>query len=287
MLLFTLNSRLSALLLFFLCQNYFLQAQTRYYAGATAAGFGNASVTVADEWSVFNNIGTLASYNKTALAVGFDNRFSVVGLNTLTAGFSAPLSFVQNAGVIGASVLRFGDHIFNEQMIGLGYSHKIQGVSLGVKANYVQTAIEGLGTRGTFTFEFGGAAQLTKNLFMGMHIYNFTQAKLTANEESRIPSVMKAGLSYRPSGDRLMLNAEIEKEGDREARAKFGVAYEFTPGLTVRTGVSTAPFRGCFGFGWRFKNMGFDYAINTHQTLNMSHHVAFVYYFGKNDEKQK
>ena len=274
-----------SLLMFFWAAS--LSAQTRYYAGTPAAGMGNASVTIADEWAMFNNIGALASYGKMSAAVGYDNRFSVSGLNTLSAGFTSPVNFGTNAGCIGVSAMRFGDNIFNEQQIGVGYGHKIQGVSLGLKLNYWQTAIEGLGTRGTFTLEFGGVAQLTKTLFFGMHIYNFTQAKLTANEESRIPAVMKAGLSYRPAGNKLMLNAEIEKEGDRPVRTKFGVAYDLMPNLVLRTGATTAPFRGSLGAGWRFKNMGFDYAINTHQTLNMSHHISFVYFFSRNEKDAK
>jgi hypothetical protein len=275
-------------LLFHFCFSIFsLTAQTRYYTGAAAAGAGNASVCMSDEWAIFNNVGNLSAFNRSAAFVGFDNRFSVSGLNTLSAGFVSPLYFSENAGTVGLSVLRFGDNVFNEQIFGIGYSHKIQGVCLGLKINYLQTIIEGLSARGAVAAEFGGRAQLSKSLFFGMHIYNFNQAKMTANEETRLPAVMKAGLSFRPLEEKLYLNAEVEKEGDRAARVKFGIIYAVGKNITARTGVTTAPFRGSFGLGWRLKKFNFDYALNTHQYLPLSHHIGISFQFGENKKAEK
>ncbi len=280
-------TRSTVLILFFYFSISALYAQTRVYTGAAAAGAGNASVCTADEWAIFNNVGNLAAFKRSVAFLGYDNRFSVSGLNTLSAGFVSPLYFSENAGTVGLSVLRFGDNVFNEQIFGIAYSHQIQGVSLGLKINYLQTFIEGLGTRGAIAAEFGGRAQLSKNLFLGMHIYNFNQAKMTANEESRLPAVMKAGLSFRPAEEKLYLNAEVEKEGAREARVKFGIIYAAGKNLTARTGVTTAPFRGSFGLGWRFKKFNFDYALNTHQYLPLSHHIGISFHFGETNKADK
>ena len=185
-----------------------------------------------------------------------------------------------NHGCFGVSVQKLGDALYSEQMAGVAFSHKISHVQLGVKANYVQIHISDLGTKGVLAMEFGGIASITPQLFFGAHVYNFNQAKLASYQDERIPTVMKTGLSYRPISQ-LMLNLEAQKDIDFPATVKAGVEYEIIKHLYLRTGISTKPSINHFGFGLHKKKFHFDYALRTHTTLRLSHHLSVALSFDK------
>jgi hypothetical protein len=187
--------------------------------GGRSWGLANASLTLADGWSVYNNVGGLARLRESALMTACDVRYGMVGFTTVALAGTLPLAF----GTCGASVDRFGDGLYNEQRLGIAYGHQVDRVSLGLKASYVQTAVADLGARGRFVFEFGGIAELTPQLWLGASVYNFTQAKLAAYGDERIPTVLRAGLSWRPLSQ-LTLNAETEKDVDYPARFRAALS---------------------------------------------------------------
>jgi len=252
-----------------------VRAQWRTHGtGARAAGMANAAVTLQDEWAIFNNIGGLAWNTRASLLSAYDNRFQAVGLHTVAAGIAAP---IHGRAWASATFSRFGDNLFNETIGSLGISHKIANYSLGFRANYVQINMEGLGMRNLLAFELGGVGQLTQQLWMGAHIFNFTQARLADFQDERLPTVMKAGLSYRPN-DRLMINAEGEKDVEMPARVKVGIEYRIIEKLALRTGIATQPNIGSFGISLYFRQLEVGYAISTHTQLLPSHHVALCYH---------
>ncbi|WP_448520650.1 hypothetical protein [Rhodoflexus sp.] len=255
-----------------------LQAQWRANGiGARAAGMANAAVTLQDEWSAFNNIGGLAWHTQAALLSAYDNRFQAAGFHTVATGIAAP---VYGGAWASATFSRFGDNLFNETIGSLGISHKIANYSLGARANYVQINIEGLGMRSLLAFEFGGLGQLTRQLWIGAHIFNFTQARLADFQDERLPTIMKAGLSYRPN-EHLMINAEGEKDAEMPARVKVGVEYRIIEKMAIRTGIATQPNIGSFGFSLYLRQLEAGYAVATHPQLMPSHHVALRYHLTK------
>lgn len=266
-------------LLFILSQIPIAQAQLENPGlGGRAKGIGNASVTLRDHWALFNNIGGLAKVRKITGQIAYDNRFGITNFQTFALGIVMPIK----VGVAGLSVSRFGDNLYNEQKLGLGYSHQIKNVSLGAKINYVQISIQDLGSKGTFAFEFGGIARLSKEVVFGAHIYNFNQGTLNTSfgDSEKIPVIMKAGLSYAPI-KALMLNIETEKDIDLPATFKAGLEYEIIPKIFIRTGIQTKPFINFFGVGFAPKWFHLNYALTTNDALGMSHHLSFTYQLGK------
>ncbi len=237
--------------------------------GGRSWGLANASLTLADEWSIYNNVGGLARLRETYLGATCDVRYGMAGFTTVALAGTLPLAF----GTCGASVDRFGDRLYNEQRLGIAYGHQMDRVSLGLKVSYVQTAIADLGARRRLVFEFGGIAELTPHVWLGASVYNFTQAKLATYGDERIPTVLKAGLSWRPL-PQLMLNAETEKDIDYPARFRGGIEYQLAKPFFVRVGIATNPGTNHFGFGFKRNKICIDYALRTHPTLGLSHHLS-------------
>lgn len=244
--------------------------------GARALGLANAAVTLTDSWSLFNNPAGIAGIKHSYINFAYDNRFGIQGMQSIAAGLVYPTDY----GSLGFGIHRFGDDLYNEHLLGLTYSHKISRVQLGIKANYVQIHADNLSSKGKLALEFGGIAEILPQLSFGAHIYNFNQAKLASYQDERIPTLMKAGVSYKPF-PKLLLAIETEKDIDFKARIKTGLEYEIVKNLHLRTGISNSPAITHFGLGFKPKKLEFDYALRTHPNLGLSHHVSLAFRFEK------
>jgi hypothetical protein len=121
--------------------------------------------------------------------------------------------------------------------------------------------------------------KLNETIWLGAHIYNFNQAKVADFQDERLPVIMKAGISYRPT-EKLMLNLETEKDISFPQTFKAGLSYKIVPSLTLRTGISTKPFVSSYGFSFSFYAFEFLYSLT-------SHHLALVYQFRKLKRKKE
>ncbi|WP_228527473.1 PorV/PorQ family protein [Pararhodonellum marinum] len=240
--------------------------------GARSLGMANAHVTIADAWSIFNNIGALGRVTTSEVFFGYDHRLDLQELTTLAAGGT----WVQEFGVLGLSLSHFGGEHFNQQNLGLGFSNTLGIVSFGVKVNYFQTNIEGFGRHAAPLFEFGGVAELSPQFFFGAHVYNFTRAKMGRISEAYLPTVVKAGISYRHE-EKLMLNVEAEKDVILDPRLKVGLEYNLLDRFWGRTGIQSNPNNVFFGIGFRPGKFHLDYALSQNYQLGFTHHFSFNY----------
>lgn len=261
--------------LLYLSFQYAALAQNGDYGmGARSAAIGGASVTIGDEWSLFNNIGGLANFEEKSIFTSFKNKYGISEFTSLALGGTYPML----GGTAGLGMFRFGDDLYNEQRVNLGFSNQLGIVSLGLNISYYQLNIEGAGSRKAMMIDFGGRAQLTEQLYFGAHVSNLNQAKLSTVTDERIPTVMKTGLSYRPSQD-LMLNAEVEKVVDEDATFKLGLEYEIIENLRLRTGFRTKPFESTFGLGFYPGKFKADYSYNNNPDLGGIHEISLGYIF--------
>ena len=230
----------------------------------------DASVTLNDAWSIFNNIGGLHGVDKLHALAFFENNYGISAFNTYGAAIVIPASW----GVTGLKARHFGDQIFAQNDLGLGISNQFGLVSLGVRVNYVSFKAEGLEAQDAFTIDFGGVAEITPELFFGASIFNLNQASMTEGET--LPTVVNAGISYRPT-DGLMLNAEVLKDINFDASFRGGVEYKIFEQLALRTGIKTKPLAGHYGLGFKSKNISVDYALSNHSQLGISHQASISY----------
>jgi hypothetical protein len=227
----------------------------KYQLGASNAAFAGASSTNSDPWCLFNNIGALGRINNASAILAYQNRFNIPSFQVVGAGLIYPTKI----STIGSSFYRFGDETYNQQRVNLSIGNQLQMVSLGAGINLIQFHVEGLETKNRIVFELGGLVELTPQIFLGAHIFNI-------QENSLIPAVMKAGLSYRPSKE-LMLNVETQKELGFRDTFKAGLQYQIISRLYLRTGFCTAPLKSAFGFGLHINKFVFDYAFTANPSL--------------------
>jgi hypothetical protein len=230
-----------------------------------------------DEWSIFNNVGGLASITKTTAAFSYHAHPSFKAFNRLAATLSVPTKF----GIIGTGVFRFGDNFYNEQILSAGFSNHFGIASLGVKVNYLQYQAEGLGSTGVVTVSMGGIATLTKQLSIGAHITNINQPKISHTGKGETVSTrLNAGLGFKAS-EKVFMTSEIEKDLTRKLLFKLGFEYQFHEKFVFRTGVNLQPDAAFIGLGFKPKRFRMDYAVGYQNILGLHHQATVAYQFFK------
>ena len=247
-----------------------------YTMGARSASLGGASTTIGDEWALFNNIGGLSYHTQTTAFVSYRNLYGLPEFSSISFGATHPLW----NGVSGLGFFRFGNDLYNEQRANLGFSNQFGIVSLGINLSYYQLNIEGAGTSKNFIIDFGGQARLIDQLYFGAHVSNMNQATLSSTTDEKIPTIMKTGLSYRPNQN-MMVNVELEKELEKEARLKLGLEHKMLEQFSIRTGFSTQPFEASFGLGFTPGKIGVDYYYGNNPDLGDIHQFSISYHFTK------
>lgn len=244
--------------------------------GARSQGMGNTKIFLPDAWTYFNNIGALDRIRETQVSAGFDSRFGISDLNTV----DLTLGWKNEFGTIGLGISRFGGKLFNQQLLGVGFSNTLGIVSLGAKVDWFQTQIEGFGTGNAIIFSFGGVAELGPKFFLGANFSNLNRAKLSQNNEQRLPTAVQMGFCYLPT-ETVRLLAEIEKDIALNPVFKTGLEYQLRNWVYLRTGISSNPARMSFGLGIRKDHFGFDYSYGQNTALGRTHHLSLVMKLGE------
>ena len=261
------------------CNSSFAQQDTFYRISSRGAGMAHSVSTIADSYAVFNNPAGIAEISSIIANTSFEHRFGLTELSTISAGAILPLS----VGAGGISLARFGGEYFNVQRVGVSYANKFGLALLGIRANYDQYNIQGFGRRGILSLDFGGIAELTPEVFFGAFARNISQASFQGFSEETLPTILSAGISYRPTPS-IMANAEVEKDLNFPVNGKIGIEYLLREILLLRIGYQTQPSAPHFGLGFNYNNWQLDYAMQRHIFLGYIHQFSFALKFTKDDK---
>ncbi|MFZ2905689.1 MAG: hypothetical protein WAZ98_05750 [Cyclobacteriaceae bacterium] len=242
--------------------------------GSRANAVGYSSSTLSDTWSIFNNVAGLAQVKNTIASFTYDLHPSIVGANRTAAAFSLPIKF----GTIGTGAYRFGDNLYNEQMLTVGFGNQFGLAALGASINYIQYRTEGFGSKGVVSINLGGIANLTPHLSIGAYILNINQPSI--NQADKLPTKLVAGLGYKPI-EKVLVAIEIEKDLEYNPLWKMGMEYKLHEKFVARTGFNLNPNVAFFGMGFKTKKFTIDYALQHSTLLNFSHQASVAYQFNK------
>ena len=274
--------------------------------GARAAALGNASVALAGEvWSLGNNAAGLSEIQRPTVGFYAENRYFSPALNVASLMVALPLGRLPAAapavagadgappvsapatrtwarhGVVAFEAQRFGGQLYNETRLGAGYGYRFGQISLGGRVDMLQVSIEGLGSRRVLLGTLGGQIEIVpQRLSFGASLYNLSQTKLASYQNERVPTVLKAGLAYRP-GAQVLLLVETEKDVEREANFKAGLEYRPVPVLAVRLGLASLTEQASAGVGVQAGAFQVDYAAAFQQALGFCQYLSVSKVWGE------
>ena len=246
--------------------------------GARSAGMGYATSGSYDEWSLFNNPGGIGKIEQINAAFSMEVQSQLKGANRMAALFNYPGKW----GALSAGIFRFGDDVYNEQALSMGFGNKVGIASLGIKANIIQYHASGFGVFRSLTFDFGGITELTESLILSAYILNFSQAHIGEDNEP-LPTRLTAGLSYHPVID-IFISTELVKELNYVTTWRTGFEYVIQEKVFFRTGFNLNPNAAFFGVGIRNKKIRFDYSIQLNHLTGASHQASASYWFSQKNK---
>ena len=237
--------------------------------GARAQAMGYASACLFDTWALHNNIAGLSKIKRATGAFSYHAIPSAKFFNRIAAGFSLPVK----PGAAGVGVFRFGDDLYNEQVLSAGFANSFGLASLGFKVNYLQYRAEGFDPHTAFTVDFGGIATLTPQLSFGAYVVNINQPRINRLTGERIPTRLMAGIAFSPS-ETLIVAAEIEKDLYRDAVLKAGFEYLAFKKVSFRSGFNLGPQAGFVGLGFKTRRFQIDYSVQGSHAFGVSHEAT-------------
>lgn len=246
--------------------------------GARSASLGNASCTISDGFSLFNNQAGLADVKNISAWVFSERKFFETNLNFSAGGVVLPT----NSGTFGVQVNYFGYDLYNQKKIGVAYGRKFSNaINGGLQLDYVSTSIFETGHAGAITFEAGVQVKVSKQITMAMHLFNPVRIKTGFDANETYPTVIKAGFNYKPS-DKVLLVTEINKDIDYKASIRAGVEYLPISKLALRAGFKTQPYETCFGAGINLDQLKIDLSSSYHPQLGFTPCLSLCYTFNRN-----
>ena len=242
--------------------------------GARSTAMGGYNVTLSDVWSSNNNQAGLGFVKELSGGIYYENRFLLKETSYKAGAFVLPVK----KGAFGLSVTSFGFELYNETKAGLSYGMRFgDKFSMGVQLNYLNTSLsQDYGSKTSITGAVGLIAKLSKELSLGVHVYNPTRAKLAEYDNERVPTIMKLGLDYRFS-EKVILGVSTEKDMNFDAIVNAGIEYHIIEMLYLRGGVSANPTQYAFGFGMQLKHFKIDLSSSFHQTLGITPAISIIY----------
>jgi len=252
------------------------QAQFFENGGAISTSMAGLNANSANVWSVNNNVGQLANLENATISVGIFQPFLMSDFATGSLVFGVP---VKN-GAFGLSYSNYGNQYIQFHSSGLAYSMNLgENLQSGIKFNhYYINAGENYNSKSVFSADFGIAAQLTKELFIGISLINPTLSKLADFETERVPTIMQFAVGYQFSKE-LTLQTAVKK--DLAYPISFLAAIDYRPyeKICFRGGIGTNPNKAAFGIGTKLKKIQIDFSSQFHQILGWSPDFSISYQF--------
>jgi len=277
-----LRTYLTLFVVFHYCLIPALRAQQHEGAfGAIHQSMGGITTVLRAENALFGSFSGLVHHPQTNIATGFANRYGLPNFNTV----GLALSHAGKQHGMGFHIVRFGDRIFNQTRLGVGYAHSLDGVSIGIGLNVLQLHIQEAGTWLVPSIDADAQVELTENWVLGAHLINLSQSTFSQDGSAPLPSAIRIGLRYQPI-EALGLMLETEKELNSPILLKAGMAYQLSEYVSARMGWVIPQNTFSFGTGLHYQKWALHYALTNHLLIGLQHQVGIVCRLGHDQQKQ-
>lgn len=234
---------------------------------------GSVSAALQGPYAMSGNIAGLAPEKLPFVYFAGESCYNASFFRSASASFISPFG----KGVAGISFFRFGDRIYSEQQVSLGYASRIGRYSGGVRVNLLQLNIAEQPVQYTMLVDLGGIAEISEKLIFGAYVQNANAASFSKEDPAVV--IIRTGICWKPA-EMLRLHVEAEKEVMFRHRIKVGGEYLLKQKLSLRSGVSTNPFKNHFGIGFRHNRFLFEYAMTLHHQLGAEQIIAMAVQLG-------
>lgn len=247
-------------------------------SGVRPQGMGGAFTAVADDPSAIHwNPAGLAAQDRIELVAFYKHLYGgPEGLHNATLDVALPTRW----GRFGLSLQEVGFDLESERVLTLaGGMQLAEDLAVGVSVVGYQLYQERFGTGWAVGLDVGLLATVYRRWRLGFFAHNLNNPKMGEDCQYDLPRLVNVGLAYVPF-EGVVSSLDLSKEVGRETRLQVGQEFAiFDDLLILRAGIQTAPARYSAGVGSRIRRMRFDYAVQNHEVLPLTHQISIGYRF--------
>ncbi len=235
--------------------------------GARGLGLGYATTSLPDDhWSLFSNPALLNSESASIGFYGLRN-YGFAEITDMAAFGTKPTKF----GVAALGLHRYGDNIYNETRVRLGYKNEWEQLHFGVVLNYNHIAFGGVyGSGGALGVDVGIAAQILEQLWIGAKATNINKPVYDfSGSDEDLQRDLSIGFSYELE-DKALFMMDVVKDVRFPVSYRGGLEVTIIQEVKGRFGITTEPLTYSFGLGYGKDFWAVNLAIQRHQLLGLS-----------------
>lgn len=234
---------------------------------------GNACVAVPGlSTALFYNPALMDSAGNMSVYMAYRNFYALSEIRQIDLILN--LRILPAPAALGVSFLGTDDYQELQFLTGLALE-LFSGIQIGMGIQYYFLSISGYGADYSIGFNWGIHYEITPNLYCGAMAVNLNKPYIGRKKE-KLPQSFSLGLCYIPYPN-LSLNTEIYKDIRFEPELRMGVSYQFDYPLIIRIGFQDNVNSYALGLGTILGSFCFDYTVNFHSILGISHIISFSF----------
>lgn len=221
-------------------------------ADARSAAMGSAAAALQQNRFTFGNP---ASHKSEGLAISvFGSRMNGwSGGDCITAGILSGF----RSYAFGAGVWRFGDDLYNRQIVSGLVAHGIGNTRLGLRLDWNQFSADGQPVQRNLAFTLGGLTRLHSGLVVGAFAENPGMAGVYGK-----PMAIRFSAGIRAHAAKgLSITTAVVQEVRSPASWSAGLEYAYRDKVSIRLGTGLYPYRFSAGAGFYYWRVAADFAM--------------------------
>ena len=242
-------------------------ARAQAIIGAKNAALGNATTSMYEnEWGLFSNPASIFSEEPTIGFYGL-RHFGFPELTDISSILNMPIL----GGYSAIGLYRFGDNLYSETNINLGYKYNWQKLHGGVSFQYRHLKLGGsYGSGGALMMNIGILTQIGQSIWLGANIRNINRASYNFEfNDEELPQDMSIGISYKLE-QKAVLVFDVLKDVRFPLTYRGGIEIEIIEHIVGRVGATYEPINYTFGLGYTSKKWQVNMVVQQHEILGSS-----------------
>ncbi|MCS7229844.1 MAG: hypothetical protein RMJ81_05845 [Candidatus Kryptonium sp.] len=239
--------------------------------GARAFALKSYVAVANDAWTIFYNPAGLANLKSRELSFSYiPAKFGLSELSEKSIAFYEPsLPFK-----IGFGFKTFGFELYKENIFKFSIAYGFEIFNFGLNLCYNFVSIKNYGKAGAFSADLGFFSRSLKSIRFGFVLKNLVADKIGKAKE-RMPKEIEFGFAFLPY-DNLIISASAHKEINFREGLKYGLEYTIANIVMLRFGLSNYPIQYSGGIGVKLSIFQFDYGVDNHQLLGLTHQITLT-----------
>lgn len=242
-------------------------AYSQISMGARGLGLGHSTTALPDySWSLFSNPALISSETPSTGFYGLRN-YGFAEITDVAAFGTLPTK----VGITALGFHRYGDNLFNETRVRLGYKNEWEQLHFGLVLNYNHITFGGVyGSGGALGIDVGIAAQISNEFWIGAKAMNINQPVYNfSGADEDLTRDLSIGFSYLLE-DRALFMMDVVKDVRYPVSYRGGLEMKIIKEVKGRIGVTTEPLTYSFGLGYGKDFWNVNFALQKHQLLGLS-----------------